>query len=642
MNGIPFPELGHSLSNNNKNGSTSYQAVSFGENPEAEVFDEVMKQKMKQSVIKEIDSPIMNLKNEIPPDLNGLGGHFDNFLNAQKSTGGGGEAPSSFQTVQFGPMPSKQFLAGNLEADVKVPSFTAFEFDDVEKQVPRAEVLDQFKPVIPKPAPRPQPVKQEPIRQQVLRDDQNRPKKSAQASQEFVARPGAAAATMTKHQNEVAMMKPSKFEQISPDDFLELNRPKKSSFISSNFESAPKAKPFEYVRTIVNVDNPTSYQKFVMGENADTFFDMEFNRRPKKSFYSTSFDARPMFDYGNDNDAPSYAYQVTGYRQPLKSVEGKKMKKEIPFRETVPINQHQQIPSPVLHTDEPTSYQFVSFGPDSTLNEFQGNFEEIQAPILGSQLHHQEEDVGDAFEEHKLRKGTTFKDDFRKVVEIKVRQHRLHDKRSLQNPAFDSGFPISGNEDGFSPMTDGHLFGQNFPEIHHHFKDLGSPGQQQQQQPIHQTMVVVDPLEGFRKPLPPVHHGLPETVGDVVVGTPLQVAEEQPPIPEPLGPPSIHKTPAHFQHKIRGHKQQQPHAIQFEVEDARLKNPRLPHGPVGLHRPNPGPNPPFNPTVATMHSDLLPPLPTPVDLPELEYPDLEEQVPIGPPKNQVRMMKAEK
>ncbi len=68
------------------------------------------------------------------------------------------------------------------------------------------------------------------------------------------------------------------------------------------------------------------------------------------------------------------------------------------------------------------------------------------------------------------------------------------------------------------------MFGQHFPEINSHFKDSGLTD------PF-EPMVVVDPLEGFRKP--PTHpsvsgganvHVSAEPVGDVIVGTPLQVS----------------------------------------------------------------------------------------------------------------------
>ena len=210
------------------------------------------------------------------------------------------------------------------------------------------------------------------------------------------------------------------------------------------------------------------------------------------------------------------------------------------------------------------------------------------APGLGS-FQSEEEDS-------ELRTGSGFKDDFQRVVEMKVRANRLHDKRSLPFPPkpVELNFPESNfgtDVEGFSPLTEPQFFGQHFPQ--------NNFGSHENKQPL----VVVDPLEGFRKPIgspklpqAPEHEEMPEhfeerphenNEGQIVVGVPLQVSGEtvahrpnrKPQMTSFLSPPiSGPEFGQNFEHNP------QFDPIHFEVEDARQ---------TGTTREVPNEQPPF-------------------------------------------------
>jgi len=222
----------------------------------------------------------------------------------------------------------------------------------------------------------------------------------------------------------------------------------------------------------------------------------------------------------------------------------------------------------------PSSYQFVSFGKSKPEFEM---MKEVPPPVLGSPVQLGDEEESE--EEVRVMK-SGFKDDFRSVIEQKVR-----DKKSLRNPlrSDEFDFPPSnfGQTDGFIGSQ---TFGQNFPGI---------------EEAVVEPLVVVDPLEGFRSPVQPprpsqqqLSHN-DEEDSQVIVGVPLKLGANgnfvshtsfRSPIavsgePELSSPASDDKFPQfndNFEHNP------QFENVHFEMDDARQTSKFPQNSPLAL------------------------------------------------------------
>ena len=265
----------------------------------------------------------------------------------------------------------------------------------------------------------------------------------------------------------------------------------------------------------------------------------------------------------------------------------------------------------------PSSYQFVSFGESKPEFDMIG---EVPSPILGLPVQLEGEEEA---EDEGGMMNSGFKDDFRSVIEQKVR-----DKKSLKNPLRSDGFDFPpsnfGQTDGFIGSE---IFGQNFPRIEAEVEPL----------------VVVDPLEGFRNPVQPPRpsqlqpsHNDDDDAGQVIVGVPLKLGANgnfvsqsfrspivgkeallnaEPELSLPKTPASADKFPQfndHFEHNP------QFDNVHFEMDDARQTSKFPQNSPLPLN-PSSGL---VNPGLGGSHRQ-----------PELEHENAPDNLPLKPVVN---------
>jgi hypothetical protein len=461
----------------NPEAPSSYQIISFGESPQETLFDD-MKDKNKK-VKKEIASFVGNPQQldtvqnqemspqivpfeENEPQTEMFGQIQDIF---------GQDNPTSYQQLTFGNIGQNEMVEHVpevVEQDVPT-SYQQLTFGKIGQN----EMVEQVQEVAEQDVPT--------------------------SYQQLTF--GKIPSKTTKHEMSMKPIKPH--FQVAPfGEMIEQVRPKQTSaFLMDNFEENPYGE-------INRPNNPSAF---------------------------TNFEEKPlddMFDQMNkmvdENTRPS-SYQIISFgdnfHRPM-IPDKKKIKKAIHYK---PIGYNKNPVQAVaqqqtLQTEDlraPASYQYVNFGDTSpSFKDFSSTIEEISSPVLQSQFPMRSDEE---IPNQEVRQGSGFRDDFRSVVEMKVRQNRFQDKRSLKSVATqDFGL----DNDNFSPMTESHLFGQNFPEIHRHFKEVGK------------KMVVVDPLEGFRKPVETFRSPKTsqfevskqqmsnrEPFEEIVVGKPLRVQE---------------------------------------------------------------------------------------------------------------------